>query len=247
MAGIKGVNTRVLVGGYLLSSQTNSVAVQTTSDKQDTTPFEATAKESVVLSPDGNVDIGGYMTFDTANGATFEKRLHTSITTADTVGIVLYNTALAGSPAYVLPSAYTDNMQIQSPVAGVMTVSGSYTSEVGLRRGVCVYSGTISATGTTTAIDLGAAGSAGGYAYLFVTTETGTGTSADIDIESATTQGGTYSSEGTFTFNGIGASVVNLSGTVNRWIRLNCTDLGGATSWFVTCIACVSGVTYSVA
>ena len=244
MAGIKGINTRVLVGGYLLSSQTNSATVQSTSNTVETTPFEAAAKEYITLAPDGNIDIGGYLTFDTANGATFEKRLHTSLSTADTVGIIYYNTALAGSPGYVLPDSYTDDLQIQSPVAGVITVSGSYTSTVGLRRGVCIYSGTISATGTTTAVDIGAAGAAGGYAYLFVTTETGTGTNADIDIESATTAGGTYSSEGTFTFSGIGTTAVAMSGTVNRYLRLNCTDLGGATSWVVTCIACVSGVTY---
>lgn len=244
MAGIKGINTRVLVGGYLLSSQTNSATVQSTSNTVETTPFEAAAKEYITLAPDGNIDIGGYLTFDTANGATFEKRLHTSLSTADTVGIIYYNTALAGSPGYVLPDSYTDDLQIQSPVAGVITVSGSYTSTVGLRRGVCIYSGTISATGTTMAVDIGAAGVAGGYAYLFVTTETGTGTNADIDIESATSAGGTYSSEGTFTFSAIGTTAVAMSGTVNRYLRLNCTDLGGATSWVVTCIACVSGVTY---
>lgn len=244
MAGIKGINTRVLVGGYLLSSQTNSATVQASNNSIETTPFEATGKQYVVLPPDGNIDIGGYMTFDTSNGATFEKRLHTSLTTADNVGIIYYNTAVAGSPGYVLPGAYTDNLQIQSPVAGVVTVSGSYTSTTGLRRGVCIYSGTISATGTTTAVDIGAAGSAGGYAYLFITTETGTGTGAEIDIESATTAGGTYSSEGTFTFDGIGVQSATLSGTVNQWLRLNCTDLGGATSWVVTCIACVDGVTY---
>ena len=244
MAGIKGINTRVLVGGYLLSSQTNSATVQASNNSIETTPFEATGKQYVVLPPDGNIDIGGYLTFDTANGATFEKRLHTSLSTADTVGIIYYNTAIAGSPGYVLPDSYTDDLQIQSPVAGVITVSGSYTSTVGLRRGVCIYSGTISATGTTTAVDIGAAGAAGGYAYLFVTTETGTGTDADIAIESATSAGGTYSSEGTFTFSAIGTTAVAMSGTVNRYLRLNCTDLGGATSWVVTCIACVSGVTY---
>ena len=244
MAGIKGINTRILVGGYLLSSQTNSTNMQAANNNVDTTPFEATAKEYVTLPPDANIDLGGYLTFDTATDATFEKRLHASLTTADTVGLIYYNTAVAGSPAYVMPSAYTDNMQIQAPVAGVVTVNGSYTSAVGVRRGICVFSGTVSATGTTTAIDIGAAGSAGGYAYLFVTTETGTGTNADIDLESATTSGGTYASEGTFTFSGIGAVAVTLSGTVNRWLRINTTDLGGATSWYVTCIACVSGVTY---
>ena len=247
MAGIKGINTRVLVGGYLLSSQTNSATVQSTSNTVETTPFEAAAKEYITLAPDGNIDIGGYLTFDTAGGATFEKRLHTSLSTADTVGIIYYNTALAGSPGYVLPDSYTDDLQIQSPVAGVITVSGSYTSTVGLRRGVCVYSGTISATGETTPIDIGAAGSAGGYAYLFITTETGTGSAAEIDIESCDTVDGTYASEGTFTFDGIGVQTVTMSGTVNQFLQLNCTDLGGATSWYVTCIACVDGVTYSVA
>ena len=244
MAGIKGINTRILVGGYLLSSQTNSTNMQATNNSVETTPFEATAKEYVTLPPDANIDLNGYLTFDTATDATFEKRLHASLTTADTVGLIYYNTAVAGSPAYVMPSAYTDNMQIQAPVAGVVTVNGSYTSAVGVRRGICVYSGTVSATGTTTAIDIGAAGSAGGYAYLFVTTETGTGTNADIDLESSATSGGTYASEGTFTFSGVSAASVTLSGTVNRWLRLNTTDLGGATSWYVTCIACVSGVTY---
>lgn len=244
MAGIKGVNTRMLIGGYLLSSQTNSSTVAVTGERIETTPFEATGKEYITMPPTAQVDIGGYMTFDTANGATFENQVRSAIDTADTVGVVHYDTALAGSPAYVLPGAYTTNMQLQAPVAGVMTVSGSFISDTGLRRGVCVYSGTISATGTTTPIDIGAAGSAGGYAYLFVTTETGTGTSADIDIESATTSGGTYTSEGTFTFSAIGDVAVTMSGTVNRYLRLNCTDLGGATSWVVTCIACVSGVTY---
>ena len=244
MAGIKGVNTRVLIGGYLLSSQTNSATVQAALERVETTPFEAAGKEYVTMPPDSNVDINGYLLFDTANGATFENRLQAAISTADTVGIIYYNTAVAGAPGYVLPGAYTDNMQIQAQPGGVMTINGSYTSDTGLRRGICIYSGTISATGTTTPVDLGAAGSAGGYAYLFVTTETGTGTGADIDIESATTSGGTYASEGTFTFNGIGASAVTMSGTVNQFLRLNCTDLGGATSWTVTCIACVSGVTY---
>lgn len=244
MAGIKGINTRILVGGYLLSSQTNSVAVQAANNSVETTPFEATAKEYITLPPDANIDLNGYMTFDTATDATFEKRLHTSLTTADTVGVIFYSTAVAGSPGYVMPSAYTDNMQVQAPAAGVVTVNGSYTSSVGVRRGKCIYSGTVSATGETTSIDIGAAGSVGGYAYLFVTTETGTGADADIDLESSATEAGTYASEGTFTFSGIGAVAVTLSGTVNRWLRLNTTDLGSATSWYVTCIACVSGVTY---
>lgn len=244
MAGIKGTNTRILMGGYLLSSQTNSSEIAATLERIETTPFEATGKEYVTLPPSAQVNLGGYLTFDTANGSTFENRLRLAIDTADTVGVIHYVTAPAGSPGYVLPGASTNNLKIESPVAGVMTLSGGFVSDTGLRRGICVYSGTVNATGGTASIDIGAAGTTGGYAYLFVTTETGAGTNATIDIESSATEGGTYASEGTFTFSAVGVVAIALSGTVNRWLRLNCTALGGATSWYVTCVACVAGVTY---
>ena len=102
--------------------------MQASNNSIETTTFEATGKQYVVLPPDGNIDVNGYLHFDTSNGATFEKRLHTSLTTADTVGIIYSNTAVAGSPGVVMPGAYTDNMQIQAPTAGVVTVNGSFTA-----------------------------------------------------------------------------------------------------------------------
>ena len=95
MAGIKGTNTRVLMGGYLLSSQTNSSEIAATLERIETTPFEATGKEYVTLPPSAQVNLGGYMTFDTANGSTFENRLRLAIDTADTVGVIHYVTVPA--------------------------------------------------------------------------------------------------------------------------------------------------------
>lgn len=238
--------TRVLVGGYLLSSQTNSITISTEAERQDTTPFEATGKEYVVMPPESTIDISGYTTVSATDTGTWEKMTRDTFTTADTVTrIYSESSTYTGQPADVLPNAMASTLQMDFPADGVMTLNASFASSSGLRHGICVYSGTISATGATTAIDLGAAGSAGGVAYLHVTTETGTGTNADIDVESATTQGGTYASEGTFTFSGIGDYTLSLSGTVNRWVRLNCTDLGSATSWVVHAIVCVDGVTYN--
>lgn len=245
MAG-NAINTRVLMGGYRLSSQTNSITISTTAATQDVTAFEDTGKQYIVLPPESSIEINGYLTANADDTGTWEKMATDALTTADTIARVFSESStFTGQPADVLPGATTTNLQLNFPVAGVMTISGTFNSSTGLRHGICVYSGTVSATGETTPVDIGAAGSAGGVAYLFVTTETGTGTSAEIDIESATTSGGTYASEGTFTFSGIGVVAVALSGTVNRHLRINVTDLGGATSWFVTCIACVSGVTYN--
>lgn len=246
MAAGNAIYTRLLAGGYLISNQTNSVEIGFQAQDQDVTTFEATAKEFITLPPSATVTLNGYMTFSASDAGTYEKIAFSALDTADTLGIIKSaSSTYAGNVGYVLVSAQTQSLTMDNPVGGVQTINGTWkSSDDGIRRGICIYSGTISATGTTTAVDIGAAGSAGGYAYLFVTTETGTGTSADIDIESATSAGGTYASEGTFTFNGIGVVAVTMSGTVNRYLRLNCTDLGGATSWFVTCIACVDGVTY---
>ena len=78
---------------------------------------------------------------------------------------------------------------------------------------------------------------------MFVTTITGSATNAAIKVQSAATEGGSYADEGTFTFSAIGAYAVTLSGTVDRWVRINTTDLGGATSFVVNAIVCVNGVT----
>lgn len=237
--------TRVLVGGFVMSSQTSSVTVTTEAERQDTTPLEATGKEYVVMPPSSTIAINGYTTVSATDTGTWEKVARDTFTTADTVSrIFSESSTYTGQPADVLPSAMASTLALDFPVDGVMTVNAQFGSTVGLRHGICIYSGTVSATGTTTPIDLGAVGSAGGYAYLHVTAEGGTGTNADIDIESATTSGGTYASEGTFTFSGIGDYSLTLSGTVNRYMRLNVTDLGGATSWTVHAIVCVDGVTY---
>ncbi len=238
--------TRVLVGGFSLSSQTNSIALNTQAQRQDVTTFEATGKEYAVFSPESTVEIAGYTAFSTTDVGTWEKLATDAFSTADTVSRVFSESAtFTGQPADCLPGAMTNTLNLEFPAAGVMTVKATFGSTTGLRHGLCVYSGTISATGGTTAIDFGAAGTTGGYAYLHVTGITGTATNAEIDVESATTAGGTYASEGTFTFSDIGDYSLAMSGTVNRYIRINPTDLGGATALIVHVIACVDGVTFN--
>lgn len=242
MAGTKGVYTRVLVGGYLLSGDTNALTIKSTSERQDGTPFEATGRQYVTMAPTAGLTLNGYMTFDTANGATYEARLNAALSTADTVGAILGQTQ-AGSPAYVLPGAHTQQLQIQAPTAGLMTVSGEWVGSGALNHGLCLYSGSIAATGSQTPVDFGASGT-NGFAYLFVTGITGTAVGATITVQSATTSGGSYSTHGTFTFSDIGAQTLAMTGTVNRWVRINCTSKGGATSFIVHAIAGISGVNY---
>ena len=90
------------------------------------------------------------------------------------------------------------------------------------------------------------AGAAGGRAWLWFHSNVGTATDATIDVESDDNSGFTSAtSRGTFTFSTSGVHHLELSlATVERYLRINTTDLGGATSVNVTVVAGVSGITY---
>ena len=70
-----------------------------------------------------------------------------------------------------------------------------------------------------------------------------TATSASIKLQSATTSGGSFSDEMTVTFSGVGAFLAANVGTTNKFLKYNCTSLGGATSFVVTIYSIVTGVT----
>lgn len=249
MAPIKGTQARLLVDGYDFSTDTSSVTVDVATETMDATALQASGKTQVTLDPTGTISLAGYFVGTTVavDDGQLEKEMYDRLGVANTViAAVILDTSGTRPTGYVLPSTSGAGLTLAAPVAGLITVEGEFSAGT-LRRGYQVFRGTISATGTQTSIDFGAAGSAGGLAYLFIQTITGTATNATIDIESSTTEGGAYASEGTFTFSAIGVQTVTMSGTVNRWLRLNCTAKGGATSFVVLCVACVSGVTYAVA
>jgi hypothetical protein len=163
------------------------------------------------------------------------------------VGLMLADSATgdAGMPVYVLPLTSADSMKITAPATGVLGIDGSFMAgDYGLRRGICLWYGAITATGNKTAYDIGAAGSSGGDIYVWVFSITGSATNASIKVQSATTQGGTYADEGTVTFSAVGrATSAAMTGTVNQWLRVNVASMGGATGFTIAVVATVDGVT----
>ena len=238
---ISARKSKILVDAFDFTGDTSSIEVNTSSSTQDATALGDTGTVEVITTVAGTITQNGY--FNGVGAGELEKELYDRFATGSAHVAALFGTDDTDCPAYVLPATQANNLTIAAPVDGVITVNGGWGSGTGIKRGIRIYSGTISATGGTTAYDLGAAGSAGGWGYLFVQAITGTATSAEIDIESSATEGGTYASEGTFTFSATGDYALDMSGTVNRWLRVNCTSLGGATNFTVVVIAAVSGVT----
>jgi hypothetical protein len=241
----KAIHTRILAGGYLISSQTNKAVIKLDSDKTDVTCFEDTAQNFIVQDPKAGIDIGGYIVHTTADADTYDAISHGALATQITVGVIKSTTAtMTGGTGYVIPNSNAISLSHDMSVGNVMALQASWGGASAMKRGKVPYAGVaISATGTKPSIDLGAQGTTGGAAYLFVTTITGTASSAAIKVQSSATEGGSYADEGTFTFSAIGAYAVALTGTVDRWVRINTTSLGGATSFIVHCVVSVNGVT----
>jgi hypothetical protein len=244
MAIAKAIHTRILVDGYRISSETNKAVVKLDSDKVDVTCFEDTAQNFIVNDPKPSIELGGYITHD-LDPITFEGIAAGALETQVTVTIIKSESAtITGGTSYTIPNANAISLAHDMSVGGVMTMNATWGGATAMRRGKAVYAGVaISATGTKPSIDLGAQGTTGGVAYLHVHSITGTASSATIKLQSSATEGGSYADEGTFTFSALGVFPLDLTGTVDRWLRINTTSLGGATDFTVSAVASVNGVT----
>lgn len=244
MASSRAIYTRIVIDGYRISSETNKATVKLDADKTEITCFEDTAKSYIVNDPKPGIELGGYLTASTDTD-TFDAISHGALSTPVTVTVVKAATsAISGGISYTISNANAITLSHDLQVAGVMTMQATWGGTDAMVRGKCVYGGAaIAATGAKTSQDIGAQGTVGGIAFLHVHGITGTASSAAIKLQSSATEGGSYADEGTWTFSDIGVYPIDLTGTVDRWLRINCTSKGGATDITVTAVAVVYGVT----
>lgn len=245
---VKGCRTRILVGGVDLSGDTNTVGVNIQGRTLDYGVLQDCDVRRLALSPQGVIEHNGYYTGPAAGK--LEAELYTYL--GNTAGVhvaTIYDTAGAIPFAYVQDMAYNQRLAIAAQTGQLITVAGNWPTLKGsgarLTRGYQVFGGAVTATGAVTGIDMGAAGAAGGKLYVFVTSITGTATNASVKLQSdSNSDHSTTADEGTATFSAVGCQEVDLSGTVNQYLRMNVVGLGGATGFTFYAIACINGVTY---
>ncbi len=242
---VKSYQARILVDGFDFSNTSNTLKVDTDAQALEYNTFQEPAALSIPGVPKASIEHGGY--YNGKAAGTLEAELYTRLGTGAVVVVaVILDTAGAVPVAYVIPSSYNQQLTINAPVKELLTVMGKWPTANGrMYRGYQVARATISATGAVTGIDFGAGGIAGGKAWLFVQAITGTATNATIKVQSdSAADFGSAADEGTFTFSAVGAYEIDLAGTVGRYVRLNCTSKGGATSFLVLAVVALSGVTY---
>ena len=243
---IKGTAQAIIVDEFILGGETSSITTSITVAELDHTNVASTAMEYQAGLGEWRIVQNGYWSGADADGMADE--LHDRLGVTGAIVCHIPDRTTNGNFAYVIPNAFNATLPIEAQAADLITMNGEWAAAEGGRRGrVVAYNATISGTGVGTPIDFGSAGSAGGTAYLFVHTidsdMSGTSTNTDIDVESCATVDGSYDSEGTFTLSATGGYSLALSGTVNRWIQFNVTDLGGATTITATLVVYVAAVT----
>lgn len=243
MAPVSGKWCRVWIDEFDLSGETHAMTTALNTDSEDVTPFQATGREYALMTTEMTISHDGYMTMHATDS--MDAILDDGFDPSGTIHVgAAYGTNTPGFPVYVMPSAQTSEMTIDAPVAGVITINGGWTPGAAWQRTLAAHYGAISATGAQTYIDTGSVGSAGGNAYIWIQSITGSATNATITVESDSDSGfGTAATEATFTFSAVGSQAQTMSGTVNRYIRINVTSLGGATGFTVGVAVAVAGVT----
>lgn len=236
---VLGRDIKILIDQFDFSGASNAASGDWSVPELDNSGFQADALTFEPGLSSGKLTHKGY--YDGDDAGDLEKELRDRLGTASAVhlGVLLDDTV-----AYVSAQAWQQQVKLDMPLNDLITIEGSWPGAMNWQRGRVLFDGTLDATGEEAAVDVGAAGSAGGIVYVWVQSIAGTATGAEVDVESSATEGGTYASEATVTFSAVGGFTAAMTGTVNRWLRINCTDLGGATAVRLVVAACVAGVTY---
>lgn len=245
MAATKGTAQTIIVDEFILGGSTSGIQTAFTVSEYDTTDVHSTAMEYIAGLPSMRITQNGYFTGADADGMADE--LHDRLGVSGAVVTHLPDRTSTNTPAYVIPNAFNANLPIDVPVDGVITMNGEWAATAGGLRGKLVtYNTTISGTGDGTSIDLGSAGSSGGTYVLHVHSidddDSGTSTDSVIKMQSSS-DNSSFADEATVTFSATGGYTAVMSGTVNRYIRISTSDMGGASTIVVTAIAVVTGVT----
>ena len=223
----KGTEASILVDEFNFDANTSQIELAFTVGEGDATNLASDAMEYIPLLSTMKITQNGYFAGLAESG--YEKELWDRLATSGAQITALLGTDTIGCMAYFFTDVAGYGMTPSFPANGVVTLNGSWGTSEKWRRGKRLWTGAITTTGAKTAVDFGALGTAGGYAILHVSAISGSATNATIDVESSS-DNLSFASEGTFTFSAVGGYTLALSGTVNRYLRINLTSMGGATS-----------------
>jgi hypothetical protein len=243
---VKACQTKILVDQFDFSGDTNGVSIDAQVKQIEYAVLQSCQQLRIPGNPSASFEHNGYWSGPGAGALEYELNARLGIEAQCKAGIVL-DTGAAIPVAYVLNSTYNQQLKYMAPIEGLLQINGMWPAgNDKMVRGYQVHYGLVNATGALSTVDFGAAATAAGSkAFLFVQAKVGTITAGAVKVQSsAASNFSSPTDRGTFTFSGLGAFEVDLSGTLGRYVRMNVTDLGGATSFTILGVVCSFGKTF---
>ncbi len=239
--GVKGKSGRLLLDEFDFSTDTMSASIEFSVEPVEANGWQSVGAQFQPGTPSAQLSLSGYYTGGDAAELYGELRERSGSEVAAWAAWIV-DTRTIGQSADVMRSMWGSSLSIEAPIKELLTING--TLEGDPYSGVVLLDGTVDALGNGTVVDLLAAGSAGGTAFLLVRDVLGTAIDATVTIECDTVVGMTTPTDkGSIVFSDVGVFELALTGTVERYVRVTIDDLGGADEFTAALILCVDGVT----
>ena len=236
---IHGKATGILLGGYDLTPMLNQIATPQSLDVTEVTHFGETAKKYIPGIADATVSMSGFFEGD---AKATEEMLDTASDESESL-LVTYGLALAVGQDCKFANVIRSSFEVSSPVGDVVSISGAAQANGGLTTGK-VLTAMLEATGASTSgtsVDNTVSSANGGKAALHLTENTRNGNST-VTVQHSTDNAvwvdlGTFAVVPTLT---VASEVLELTGTINRYVRVVVT-LAGSTGSAITTVALSRG------
>ena len=233
---MKGNELAVWVDEFDFSGATSEVELSLDVGEAGVTTLASGAEEFVPLLTKVSLSQNGYLHGVVAGfAAALEERLGDGAVVVS----LLVEKSRAACVAYVFEDAPGFEMKFAGPAVGVVTLNGRWAAAAQVRRGLRVFDGVLSATGALASVDFGAPSALGGRAFLHVASIAGAALDAEVAVQSSA-DGASWVDEGGFVLSSVGAYAVALPSALGRFVRLFCSDLGGATAIGCMGVVCMA-------
>ncbi len=238
MAAKRGLSASVLFNGYDLSTFLRQASPALDMELLDATTFQAANGDKIFVPGfrDGKLSLEGFFDSDATDADEIDD-VFNAVIGSETKQVVTVSPegALTTGNRCFLIDADTVRYGVQSPATGLIQSNAEVQSSSGLGHGVILQvKASLTATGNGATYDSGASSASGGAGHLHVTAKSGTSPTLDGKIQHST-DGSTWADLITFAQRtAIGAQRVEVTGTVNRYLRFIRTIGGTGPSFEVT-------------
>jgi hypothetical protein len=255
MAFIHGKNTSVFFNDYNLSPYFNDASASYTADTAETSAFGTDAKTYVIGQNDGTLSLSGMYEASATGTDTAVEAAFASVSNQNEVTTsVIYSgsgTLTAGDRASMM-FGHINSYDVSAVISDIVSTSMEVQGSKGVQNGVVLSNLTpVTATITSAAIDRGATAvnTAGAcLAHVHIPTNTRDAGDLTVSITTSTTSGGTYTAvtgAGTSDFNTFAAGAtayqrLEITGAIERYVKVTFTVTGGATGSYVPIVTLTS-------